>query len=63
MRIPREFELPGTEVLISKDGERLVLETIPKRSRLLEVLAAMEPVEEEFPDVDDGLLPLEEPGL
>ena len=63
MRIPREFELPGTEVLISKDGERLVLEPIPKRSRLLEVLAAMEPVEEEFPDVDDGLLPLEEPGL
>ena len=63
VRIPREFELPGTEVLISKEGERLVLEPIPKRSRLLEVLAAMGPVEEEFPDVDDGLPPLDEPEL
>ncbi|MBN1609415.1 MAG: AbrB/MazE/SpoVT family DNA-binding domain-containing protein [Polyangiaceae bacterium] len=63
VRIPREFELPGTEVLISRDGDRLVLEPVPRRCRLLEVLATMEPLGEEFPDVDYGLEPLDQPGL
>lgn len=55
VRIPREFELNGTEVLVIKDGERLILEPIRPRGRLLAVLAEMEPLAEEFPDLDEGL--------
>jgi len=59
LRIPREFELPGNEVIIHKDGDRLILEPL-KRPRLLEVLATLEPLDEVFPDVDAGLLPLDD---
>jgi len=59
VRIPREFELPGQEVIIRKDGDRLILEPIRKYNNLAELLASWEPLEEEFPDVDEGLLPLD----
>ena len=52
LRIPREFELPGDEALIRKDGDRLIIEPIPKRS-LLEVLATLEPLDEDFPEIED----------
>lgn len=39
VRIPREFEFPGDEVLIHKEGRRLVIEPAAKRQTLLEVLA------------------------
>jgi antitoxin VapB len=57
VRIPREFEIPGSEVIIHKEGDRLVIEPAAPRSRLLEVLAALAPVEDRFPDTDQGLLP------
>ncbi|MFC1641764.1 antitoxin [Myxococcota bacterium] len=63
VRIPREFELPGTEVLITQDGDRLILQPVAKRGRLLRVLAELEPLHEEFPDVDAGMPPLDEPEL
>ena len=59
LRIPREFEMPGNEVIIHKDGDRLILEPM-KRTRLLEVLATLDPVAETLPDVDSGLLPLDD---
>ena len=37
VRIPRSFELPGNEAILRKEGDRLVLEPLPKQS-LLEVL-------------------------
>lgn len=60
VRIPREFELPGQEVIIRKDGDRLVLEPVRKFNNLAELLASWEPIDEEFPDVDEGLLPLDD---
>jgi antitoxin VapB len=60
LRIPREFELPGDEVIIHKEGDRLIVEPVNKRNTLAELLASWEPLEEEFPDVDDGLLPLDD---
>ena len=39
VRIPRDFELPGSEVVIRKDGRRLVIEPAPKRRSLQEVVA------------------------
>lgn len=62
VRIPVEFELPGNEAIMRKEGERLIIE--PKRkSDLLEWLRAQEPWTEEFPDLDEGVLPLEDVDL
>lgn len=59
VRIPVEFELPGSDAIIRKDGERLIIE--PSRpSGLLEWLSSIEPWDEPFPDVDEGQLPLED---
>ena len=52
VRIPREFELPGDEALMRKDGEKLIIEPKPKKS-LLELLATLEPIDEEFPEIQD----------
>lgn len=52
VRIPREFELQGDEVLIRKDGDRLILTPI-RKNRLVELLATWEPLEEGLPEVDD----------
>jgi antitoxin VapB len=52
VRIPVEFELPGNEAIISRDGDRLILE--PVRSKNLSVLLdSWEPIEESLPDIDD----------
>ena len=61
IRIPRDLELPGNEVLLRKEGNRLIVEPVPRKS-LLEVLAAWGPLNEEFPDVDD-LEPIEDVDL
>ncbi len=59
VRIPRDFELEGDEAILRKEGHRLVIEPIHK-GRLLALLASLEPLDEEFPDVDDDLAPLDE---
>ncbi len=60
IRIPREFELPGEEVIVSRDDGRLLIEPVRKKPGLLEVLKKLSPMDEEFPDVDEGLLPPDE---
>jgi antitoxin VapB len=52
VRIPREFQLPGKEAVIRKEGCRLIVEPIAPKS-LLEVLATLPPLEEEFPEIRD----------
>jgi antitoxin VapB len=52
IRIPRDFELPGKEALIRKEGDRLIIEPVPP-PRLLAVLATLAPLDEAFPDMDD----------
>jgi antitoxin VapB len=52
VRIPREYELPGEEAVIRREGDRLILEPAEPTS-LLAVLATLEPLDEEFPDVED----------
>jgi len=53
VRIPREFELPGDEVILYKDGDRLIVEPVKKPSGLAELLASWEPLDEEFPEIED----------
>lgn len=69
VRIPKEFELPGVDALIHREGNRLILEAAPNRPKkgtaaalllALEEMAKLGPIEEEFPDVDEGLLPLDD---
>lgn len=52
VRIPVEFELPGDEAVMYRDGDRLVIEPVRKRG-LVALLKTMKPVEEEFPEIDD----------
>jgi len=56
IRIPREFELAGTEATIRKDGDRLIIEPLPKPNRLLALLDGWEPLDEDFPALDDPLV-------
>lgn len=52
VRIPREFELPGDTAMIHKEGDRLVLEPLQRKS-LIELLDSWDPIDEEFPEIDD----------
>ena len=61
VRIPRDLELPGSEALLRKEGNRLIVEPMPRPS-LLEVLSRWAPLDEEFPDIDD-LEPAEDVNL
>lgn len=61
VRIPKEFELPGKEAEIRQVGNTLVITPIEtKKGSLRELLDSWETMEEDFPDVDEGLLPLED---
>jgi antitoxin VapB len=50
VRIPREFELPGHDAIMRKEGERLIIEAAPPKS-LLAVLDRLAPVDEQFPPI------------
>jgi antitoxin VapB len=69
VRIPKEFELPGKEATLRRVGNHLVLEALPDKPKkgtpaalllALDEMAKLGPIDEEFPDVDDGLLPLDD---
>ena len=52
VRIPVEFELPGDEAIMHRDGDRLVIEPVRKRG-LIALLKTMKPVMEDFPEIGD----------
>ncbi len=69
VRIPREFEFDAQEVVMKKVGNTLVLEPVtvwPQRGSAAALRMALEeikklgPCNENFPDVDEGLLPLDD---
>ena len=54
VRIPREFELPGDEAVMRKEGDKLIIEPAVKPTgTLAEWLATLELLDEEFPEVAD----------
>ena len=53
VRIPREFELPGEDAIIRKEGERLIIEPAPQKS-LLAILATLPTLDEEFPPIENS---------
>ena len=52
VRIPVEFELPGDEAIMRREGDRLVIEPTRKRG-LLGLLETMQPLDEDFPEIED----------
>lgn len=69
VRIPREFEFAGTEAVIWQEGNRLVIEAATPQlvkgsaASLLSVLANLPAANDDFPDVDAGLLSLDDVAL
>ena len=59
VRIPREFELDAEEVIMRKEDQRLVIEPVKKKG-LLATLAVLSDLEEDFPDMDEELLALDD---
>jgi antitoxin VapB len=53
VRIPREFEFPGEDAIMRKEGDRLVIEPVPTKS-LLALLAKLRPLPEDFPPIPDA---------
>ncbi len=47
VRIPREFELPGEDALIRKEGLRLIIEPVGPRS-LVALIKTLSPIEDDF---------------
>jgi len=52
VRIPREFELPGDDAVIRREGERLIIEPAAPTS-LLALLRSLKPLKEDFPVIED----------
>ncbi len=55
VRIPREFELPGEDAVMRKEGDKLIIEPVPPRS-LLAVLATLAELDEDFPRIPAAFL-------
>ena len=60
VRIPVEFELPGNEATMHRDGDRLVIEPLRKRG-LTALLKTMKPLDDPFPEIDDPAPAPEDP--
>lgn len=65
VRIPVDLELPGDKATIRRDGDRLIIEAkvddTPRNwDELLAAMSEWEPLghEDDFPDIDESLLPL-----
>ena len=52
VRIPREFELPGHDALMRKEGGKLIIEPVPRKS-LLKLLETLPALDEDFAPIGD----------
>jgi len=59
VRIPRDFEFEGTDAILRREGDCLIIEPV-RKGRLVDLLARLEPLPDEFADVDDTLPPLDD---
>lgn len=56
-QLPPEFELPGEEVVLLREGDDIILRPVKSLS-LIEYLDTLEPLDEEFPEIED--LPIDD---
>ncbi len=59
LTIPQELTLSGTKVLMRKEGQSLIIEPVPAKS-LLSLLSTLQDITDDFPDIDQGLKPLDD---
>jgi antitoxin VapB len=52
IRIPKEFEFPGREAILHRDGNRLVIEPVEAED-LCAWLATLEPLDETLGPIED----------
>ncbi len=57
--IPKELKITTSSVIIHQEDDKLIIEPLRQKS-LLKVLSTLEPLEEDFPDIDEGLFPLDD---
>ena len=60
VRIPTAFELPGDEVVIRRDGDRLIIQPVRKRG-LIALLKTMKPLKEDSLEIADPPPAVERP--
>ena len=51
--IPPEFALPGEDAIMRKDGDTLTIKPAKSKKKLLALLATLEPIDEDFPEISD----------
>ncbi len=59
LTIPSELALSSPDVWLHKEGQRLIIELMSPPS-LLSSLTTLPNIEDPFPDVDEGLVPLDD---
>ena len=52
VRIPREFELPGEDAIMRKEGQRLIIEPAAPKS-LVALLATLSPIDDDFAPIGE----------
>lgn len=63
VRIPVEFEFAGDEVIMRKDGDKIIIEPVKTKPDFFEWLESLEPWDEDFPDLDEKQPPPEDVNL
>ena len=55
VRVPKDFEFPGNDAIMRKEGERLIIEPKKKKNKksLKKLFASWEPLDEELPELSD----------
>ena len=53
-RIPRDLEFPGSEVILHKEDDRLIVEPVARPRTLAEILPGLTPLTEDFPEFTDS---------
>jgi antitoxin VapB len=59
LTIPAALNMATSQVIVRLEDGKLIIEPDRKKS-LLEVLSTLESLDEDFPDIDGGLLPLDD---
>lgn len=54
LRIPRDLEFPGSEVVLHKEDDCLIVEPVARRRTLAEILPGLPPLTEDFPEASDS---------
>lgn len=61
VRIPKDMAFDSEQVRLYKDGNKLIVEPVHPKSGLEQLLASWQPLNEDFPEIED--LPLDTTGI